>query len=74
MPALNLNPNDPDQMVTEIVAADIVCQSVRTLQKWRVNGYGPTYFKIGRSVRYRRRELIEWIEARRFSHTSAYGP
>lgn len=62
---------DPDQMLTEHEAAKILCQSVRTLQKWRVTGFGPEFFKIGRSVRYRRREVLDWIESRRRAHTSA---
>ena len=65
-------PYDPDQMLTEAETAEIVCQSVRTLQKWRVTGFGPGFFKIGRSVRYRRRELLEWVESRRRAHTSEY--
>ena len=63
----NYNPND---LVTEHVAAEKLCQSVRTLQKWRVTGYGPAFFKIGRSVRYKVLELDAWIESRRRSHTS----
>jgi predicted DNA-binding transcriptional regulator AlpA len=70
MNAIHSFPADPDQMLPETDAADILCQSVRTLQKWRVIGYGPEYFKIGRSVRYRRREVVEWIESRRRAHTS----
>lgn len=61
---------NPDQLLTEQDAADLICQSVRTLQKWRVIGYGPCFFKIGRSVRYRRREILDWVESRRRAHTS----
>ena len=61
---------DPDQMLPEQKTAEILCQSVRTLQKWRVTGFGPEFFKIGRSVRYRRREVLDWIESRRRAHTS----
>ena len=61
---------DPHQLLNEIDAADLLCQSVRTLQKWRVTGYGPVFFKIGRSVRYRRREIVEWIDSRRRAQTS----
>ena len=63
-----------NQMLTEQDAADVLCQSVRTLQKWRVTGFGPSYFKIGRSVRYRRQELTEWVESRRMAHTSQIIP
>ena len=67
----NLTPEyDPDQMLTEYETANLICQSVRTLQKWRVTGFGPEFFKIGRSVRYRRREVLDWIDSRRRSHTS----
>lgn len=67
------SPYDPDQMLTEHQVADMVCQSVRTIQKWRVTGYGPAFFKIGRSVRYRRREVGQWIEEKRRLHTSDVG-
>ncbi|WHQ85094.1 DNA-binding protein [Tritonibacter mobilis] len=42
------------------------------MQKWRVTGYGPKFYKSGRSVRYRRRDLSEWIEQRSHSSTSSY--
>jgi len=62
---------DPERLINEIEAAELLCQSVRTIQKWRVTGYRPQFYKIGRSVRYRWREIVEWIDDRRRSHTSA---
>ncbi|WP_343081441.1 helix-turn-helix domain-containing protein [Ostreiculturibacter nitratireducens] len=56
--------------IPETEAADFLCQSVRTIQKWRVTGAGPQFYKFGRSVRYRRRELFDWVEERRRAHTS----
>jgi hypothetical protein len=61
-----------DGFITEIEAADYLCQSIRTLQKWRVTGFGPHFYKPGRSVRYRRRDLREWAEGRRRQHTSQH--
>jgi predicted DNA-binding transcriptional regulator AlpA len=58
------------RLVDERQAAGLLCQSVRTLQKWRVTGYGPPYYKIGRSVRYAREEIEAWILQRRQRHTS----
>ena len=58
--------------IDEKQAADFLCQSVRTIQKWRVTGYGPKFYKSGRSVRYRRCDLLEWAEARRHGNTSQY--
>lgn len=59
-----------DGFITETEAADYLCQSIRTLQKWRVTGFRPHFYKPGRSVRYRRRDLREWAESRRRHHTS----
>ena len=59
-----------DGLTNETVAADFLCQSVRTLQKWRVTGFGPLFYKSGRSIRYCRRDLREWVEERRRRNTS----
>lgn len=61
-----------DGFIDERTAADFLCQSVRTIQKWRVTGYGPKFYKSGRSVRYRRRDLLTWGETRRHGSTSSY--
>ena len=64
--------NDPlDTLVDEREAASILCYSVRALQNWRHRGGGPKFIKVSaRSVRYRRRDLMDWIEARTVAHTS----
>jgi|ERR1043166_7954835 predicted DNA-binding transcriptional regulator AlpA len=54
--------NDPDTLLHEVQAADFLCFSARTLQGWRLNGTGPKYVRAGRAIRYRRRDLIDWIE------------
>ncbi|EDZ47175.1 conserved hypothetical protein [Rhodobacterales bacterium Y4I] len=61
-----------DGFIEERTAADFLCQSVRTIQKWRVTGYGPKFYKSGRSVRYRRRDLLTWADNRRHGSTSSY--
>jgi predicted DNA-binding transcriptional regulator AlpA len=66
----NPSPEEALAFLNEHQLADLLCQSVRTIQKWRVTGYGPPYYKIGRSVRYRRSEMIAWVEERRKAHTS----
>lgn len=64
-------PNDYlDGFIDETIAADFLCQSVRTIQKWRVTGFGPRFYKSGRSIRYRRRDLLAWGETRRRANTS----
>jgi len=36
--------------------------SVKTLQRWRLLGMGPTYRKLGGAVRYAETDLASWIE------------
>jgi Helix-turn-helix domain len=36
--------------------------SVRTLQRWRVEGIGPKFAKLGQSVRYRQSDLDAYLE------------
>jgi predicted DNA-binding transcriptional regulator AlpA len=53
---------DPDTLHTEVQAADFLNLSIRTLQSWRVKGSGPKFIRAGRAVRYRRRDLLEWMD------------
>ncbi len=66
-------PSDPDALLTEAQAGSFLNLSVRTLQAWRLRGGGPHYVKCGRAVRYRRRDLVEWIDANTTTSTSASG-
>ncbi len=59
-----------DQLLTEIEAAQLRRQSVRTLQAERLRGGGCRFVKIGRSVRYRLRDVLEFIEANVRASTS----
>lgn len=67
---VSIQTHDPNQMMTEDQVADLVCQSPRTLQKWRTTGQGPEFCKFGQSVRYRRNDVLLWIDQRRICHTS----
>jgi len=69
---INKKPEDDlDCLVDEKVAAQFLCYSVRALQNWRSRGGGPKFIKVSaRSVRYRRRDLLDWIEARTVANTS----
>ncbi|WP_436643982.1 helix-turn-helix domain-containing protein [Microbaculum sp. FT89] len=53
---------DPDVLLRETEAADFLKLSARTLQAWRRTGKGPAYCTAGRAIRYRRCDLIDWIE------------
>jgi hypothetical protein len=51
-----------DEILTERGAADLLKISCRTLQAWRCAHVGPRFIRVGRSVRYRRNDLFNWIE------------
>jgi predicted DNA-binding transcriptional regulator AlpA len=59
----NSLPQDADTLLREQDAADLLSLSVRTLQSWRIRMAGPPFVQVGRAVRYRRRDLIAWIDA-----------
>ncbi len=65
------DPDYLDRLIDENQAAGFVGYSVRALQGWRVKGGGPKFVKVSaRSIRYRRRDLIEWAESLVCSNTS----
>lgn len=59
-------------LTTEEAAAYLNLRNKRTLDNWRSAGFGPRYSKIGRAVRYRRNDLIVWIEANTHQHTGEH--
>jgi len=54
---------------TTQAAARIGCCN-STLEKYRVSGGGPKYFKIGKAVRYGDDHIDSWLEARLRQSTS----
>jgi len=71
-PAGRIIPTDPDALLFEAETAYLLGQSKRTLADWRMTGGGPDYLRLGRQrgVRYRRRDLIAWMETRKRRSTS----
>jgi excisionase family DNA binding protein len=57
-------------MLTVLEAADYLRLSTRTLERLRCSGLGPKYVKLGRSIRYQRDALDEWIAGRVVRSTS----
>jgi len=51
-----------DELLTEQELADLLKVSVRTVRSWRTEGTGPPSLRIGRGVRYRRRDVDAWLE------------
>ena len=55
-------------------AAEYLGLSVRTMNRYRVTGDGPPYYRLGGRVRYARDELNEWVTGSRRTSTSDEGP
>jgi helix-turn-helix protein len=59
-----------DECLDERVAARVLNTAPATLQKWRWEGKGPRFLKVGRLVRYRRSELERYLASVERSSTS----
>ena len=62
------------ELLSTRAAAEHCGLSPRTFEKWRLEGSGPPYRKLGRIVRYDRDDLAAWLETRRRVSTSDPGP
>ena len=63
-PRKSLN-NLPPEVVRPAEAACLLSVSLSLLKKWRVQGGGPRFVRLGgRAIGYRRAELSDWIAAR----------
>ena len=60
-----MNLEDLEEYVREIKAAEFLDSSQQTLANWRCRGVGPPYVKMGRSIRYSKKDLIAFMTARR---------
>jgi predicted DNA-binding transcriptional regulator AlpA len=56
---------EQENTLTPVKAARYLGVSEPALRLWRAEGRGPKYFRAGQKlIRYRVRDLNEWIEAR----------
>jgi hypothetical protein len=53
--------NVPEPLITEGEAATILRVSLTSLRRWRRQGSGPVYRKLGRTVRYRPEDLADFV-------------
>lgn len=58
------------ELLTVSQASKVIGLSVSTLNKFRITGEGPSYYKVGRYCRYDRQEVETWMRSRRFTSTS----
>jgi excisionase family DNA binding protein len=62
-----MSTNEP--LVTEGEAANLLRVSLTSVRRWRREGRGPVYRKLGRSVRYRRDDLADFVASARCMET-----
>jgi excisionase family DNA binding protein len=53
------------ELLTQQLLAEELQVSVRTLERWRQEGTGPAFIRVGRSPRYRRSDVDAWLERQR---------
>lgn len=70
---MHVQSTNPDTFLKEDQVAELLGLPVRTMQSWRLRGGGPEFYKIGRSVRYKRSDLDEWLANRKASSTASHG-
>lgn len=57
--------SDPLTLAPEYALAQRWNKSVRTLQRWRSEGYGPPYIHIGGTVHYRVQDVLAFEDRQR---------
>jgi excisionase family DNA binding protein len=57
-------------LLTPKEAARVLKVSLSCLAKKRMNGDGPPYIKVGRSVRYTESALVQWMKSQQRLSTS----
>jgi hypothetical protein len=62
----------PEQLVllTASDAAEVLYVSPKTLERWRLEGFGPRWIRVGRKPLYRLSDLIDWLDANTVNSTS----
>jgi hypothetical protein len=61
------------ELYDQKAAAKILKQSERTLERWRVQGTGPAFRKIGKKALYSPSDLRDFIDRQRRTSTSDSG-
>jgi len=57
------NNEQAQDLITPIVAAELMCTSIKTLAKWRCTGQNNIpYRKLGKKVLYSRRDLQTYLD------------
>jgi hypothetical protein len=52
------------------VLSEQLCVTEGTLAKWRLDGRGPCFVRVGRRIAYDPADVAAWLDARRVTSTS----
>lgn len=55
---------------TQQELAQYLGKSIKWCERTRLDGTGPRFLKVGRHVRYRVEDVMQWVEAHSFQSTS----
>lgn len=59
-------PLNPAELMTDAQVAQLLDVSTKTLATWRSTGrYGLAFLRIGARIRYRKSDVLAWLESRR---------
>ena len=64
---VGINPSDPDALVTEPQLAAKWGFTAQTLGAWRRRGVGPRAVRTSEGIRYRRQDILDWMDEHRVS-------
>lgn len=60
---------EPLKILSEDETSEQIGAPPRTLQRWRANGDGPPYVRLGpRRIGYRAEDVATWLESRTYKH------
>jgi len=62
-----------NELLTTEQLAELLGLRTNTIGGWRLKGQGPRFCKLGRSVRYRREDVEEWIKENIHQNTCQSG-
>ena len=60
------------KLLTNVQTAALIGLKPNTLEIWRVQGRGPVFRKLGRTVRYVEADVLAWIDSHVCASTSEY--
>jgi hypothetical protein len=66
--------DDQDHIDTEQFTAASLDVSVSGMRKWRAQGKGPPYLRLGRLIRYRRLDVMRWLQEHQSDPTVSLVP